>query len=99
MEAGPHTRDAPNHIQPARFFSCLFRPTETSTFHVAKPSPALCDRSAVVVTGRALGGGSSVNGMKVIFAVDTQTEVMGSSPYIYKGGSLRLRRLEKRIWE
>ena len=75
MEAGPHTRDAPNHIQPARFLSFL-RSTETLTFHEAKPSPALCDRSIKVATGRALGGGSSVNGMKVIFVVDSQTEVI-----------------------
>ena len=76
MEAGPHTRDAPNHIRPARCFT-LFRSTETFTFHEAKPSPDLCDRSIKVPTGRALGGGSSVNGMKVIFVVGAQTEVMG----------------------
>ena len=75
MEAGPHTRDAPNHIQPARWFS-LLDSTETFTFHEAKPSPYLCDRSVKVATGRALGGGSSVNGMKVICAIDAQTEVM-----------------------
>ena len=76
MEAGPHTRDEPNHIRPARWFS-LFHSTETFTFHEAKPSPYLCDRSVKVATGRALGGGSSVNGMKVIFVVDVQTEVLG----------------------
>jgi hypothetical protein len=43
---------------------------------VAKPSPALRDRSVVVPTGRALGGGSSVNCMKAIFVVTTQIEVM-----------------------
>ena len=63
VEAGPHTRDEPNHIQPGRYLGCLLRPTETFTFHVANPSPALCDRSVVVATGRALGGGSSVNCM------------------------------------
>ncbi|KAF8813022.1 alcohol oxidase [Phlegmacium glaucopus] len=61
VEAGPHTRDVPNHVQPARYLRCLLRPTETFTFHVAKPSPALSDRSVIVPTGRALGGGSSVN--------------------------------------
>jgi alcohol oxidase len=60
VEAGPHTRDEPNHIQPGRFYGCLFRP-ETFTLHQAKPSPALCDRAVVVPSGRALGGGSSVN--------------------------------------
>ena len=67
VEAGPHTRDEPNHIQPARCFRSLMRPTETFTFHVAKPSPALRDRSMVVPTGRALGGGSSVNCTKFIY--------------------------------
>ena len=38
VEAGPHTRDAPNHIQPARYFRNLVRPIETFTFHVAKPT-------------------------------------------------------------
>ena len=76
VEAGPHTRDEPNHIQPGRCLSSVLRPTETFTFHVAKPSPALCDRSVVVLTGRALGGGSSVNCMKAIFVINTQTEVM-----------------------
>ena len=44
---------------------------------MAKPSPSLCGRSAVVPTGRALGGGSSVNCMKAIlfFVINTQTEV------------------------
>ena len=57
--------------------SCLLRPTETFTFHVAEPSPALCDRSVAVPTGRALGGGSSVNCMKAFFLIDiTQTEAM-----------------------
>jgi alcohol oxidase len=78
VEAGPHTRDEPNHIQPGRYLSCLLRPTETFTFHEAKPSPALCDRSVVVTTGRALGGGSSVNCMKIIFVIinNNKTEVM-----------------------
>ena len=72
MEAGPYTRDAPNHIQPARWLS-LLHSTETFTFHEAKPSPDLCDRSVKVATlaGRALGGGSSVNSMNVIFVVDS----------------------------
>ena len=98
VEAGPHTRDEPNHVQPARCFRSLMRPTETFTFHVAKPSPALLDRSLVVPTGRALGGGSSVNCRKFIFVVDAQTEIVISC-LLHKGGSLRLRRLGKRIWE
>ena len=41
--------------------------TDTFSYHVAKPSPALSGRSAIVATGRGVGGGSSVNCMKVIF--------------------------------
>ena len=70
VEAGPHTREEPIHIQPARCFSGMAHPGETFTFHVAKPSPALHDRAPVVPTGRALGGGSNVNCMKVILMVD-----------------------------
>ena len=68
----------PNHIQPGRCFrshtgtgTC----TDTFSLHVAKPSPALCDRSVVVRAGRALGGGSSMNGMKTIFVINAQTDV------------------------
>ena len=66
MEAGPHTHNVPNHVQPARFFRSLAN-TDTFSYHVAKPSPALSGRSAIVATGRGVGGGSSVNCMKVIF--------------------------------
>jgi hypothetical protein len=78
IEAGPHTRDDPNHIQPGRYLSCLLRPTETFTFHVGKPSPAVCGRSLAVPTGRALGGGSSVNCMKAIFVINAQNWSYGS---------------------
>ncbi|KAF8150064.1 GMC oxidoreductase-domain-containing protein [Crassisporium funariophilum] len=61
LEAGPHTREVQEHIQPARYFSSLALPTETFTFHKAKPSDALLGRAAIVPSGRALGGGSSVN--------------------------------------
>ena len=74
------------------------RPTETFTFHVAKPSPALRDRSVVVPTARAFGGGSSVNCMENIFVVDDLTEIVISC-LLHKGGGLRLRRLGKRIWK
>ena len=74
------------------------RPTETFMFHVAKPSPALRDRSLVVPTGQALGGGSSVNCTKFIFVVDAQIDIVISC-LLHKGGSLRLRRLGKCIWE
>lgn len=61
VEAGAHTRDVPDHIQPARYFRCLTRPTESFTFHIGKPTPSLLNRSVIVPAGRALGGGSSVN--------------------------------------
>ena len=66
VEAGPHTLNERNHIQPGRFFRSLTC-KDTFSFHVAKPSPALCDRSVIVPTGRALGGGSSVNCMKTSY--------------------------------
>ena len=68
VEAGPHTHNLPNHIQPGRYFRNLAN-AETFSYHVAKPSPALCNRSAIVATGRAMGGGSSVNCMKAIFVI------------------------------
>ncbi|KAF8896175.1 hypothetical protein BD779DRAFT_1668010 [Infundibulicybe gibba] len=61
LEAGPHTREIQEHIQPGRYFSHLTLPGETFTFHKAKPSDALAGRSVVVPAGRCLGGGSSVN--------------------------------------
>ncbi|KAF8972163.1 GMC oxidoreductase-domain-containing protein [Flammula alnicola] len=61
VEAGPHTRELQDHIQPARYFASLALPKETYTFHKSKPSQALLGRSVIVPTGRALGGGSSVN--------------------------------------
>ena len=77
VEAGPHTHNVPNHIQPGRFFKNLPN-AEIFSYHVAKPSPALSDRSVVVPTGRALGGGSSVNCMKAVFVINImlKTEVM-----------------------
>ena len=75
VEAGPHTHNEPNHIQPGRYFRSITR-TEAFSFHVAKPSPALCDRSVIVPVGRALGGGSSVNCMKTIFVINAKTEVV-----------------------
>jgi alcohol oxidase len=67
VEAGPHTRDEPTFIQPGRYLRLRLCPAEIFTCHVAKPSPALRGRSAIVTSGRALGGGSSVNCMKIFF--------------------------------
>lgn len=58
-----HSRkvDEPNSIQPGRYLHLRLSPTEIFTSHVAKPSPALLGRSVIVTSGRALGGGSTVN--------------------------------------
>ena len=72
VEAGPHTREVPNHIQPGRCLPCFLRPTETFSFDVTKPSPALYDRPFIIPSGQAFGGGSSVNCMKVIFMIDVR---------------------------
>ena len=95
MEAGPHTRDELNHIQPARCVSNLIRGAKTFTFHVAKPSPALRDRSVTVGAGRALGGGSSVNCMIVIFMVGAQTEIVGIKLFITRGQRPRITTIGK----
>ncbi|KAF8164001.1 GMC oxidoreductase-domain-containing protein [Pholiota molesta] len=67
VEAGPHTREIQEHIQPARYFASLGLPAETFTFHKSNPSKALLGRSPIIPSGRAVGGGSSVN-----FAVYTR---------------------------
>ena len=77
MEAGPHTRNEPNFIQPGRYLRLRISPTEIFTSHVAKPSPALGGRSAIVTSGRALGGGSSVNCMKTIFLINLNAQTEG----------------------
>ena len=76
VEAGPHTRDEPNYIQPGRYLRLRVSPSEIFTSHVAKSSPALGGRSVIVTTGRVLGGGSSVNCMNFLFLILIQTESM-----------------------
>uniref|UniRef100_A0A0W0EUT2 Glucose-methanol-choline oxidoreductase N-terminal domain-containing protein n=1 Tax=Moniliophthora roreri TaxID=221103 RepID=A0A0W0EUT2_MONRR len=50
------------HVQPGRYFSNLaMTGQDLFTFHVGKPREALNGRSAIVPTGRCVGGGSSVN--------------------------------------
>ncbi|KJA14517.1 GMC oxidoreductase [Hypholoma sublateritium FD-334 SS-4] len=61
VEAGPHTREHHDHVQPARYFANLGLPKQTFTFHKGNPSPALLGRSPIVPAGRAVGGGSSIN--------------------------------------
>ncbi|KAF9267964.1 alcohol oxidase [Marasmius fiardii PR-910] len=61
LEAGPHVRDNPTHVQPGRFYSNLVAPGKTLTCLVANSSKALNGRSPIVLCGRCVGGGSSVN--------------------------------------
>ncbi|KAF9489441.1 alcohol oxidase [Pleurotus eryngii] len=63
IEQGPHTRDLPAHIHPARFVANLVPTSKVFTFHVAQPSDALLGRAPVIPAGRCVGGGSSVNFM------------------------------------
>lgn len=63
LEAGPHTKDKPDHIQPARFYRNFHLPGPTFTHHRSEPCEALGGRTIVVQSGRCLGGGSSVNFM------------------------------------
>src|SRR6266571_7365452 len=61
LEAGPHTRDVKQHVQPAKYLTHLVPNSRTVTFNQAKPSPSLLDRAPIVPCGHAVGGGSSVN--------------------------------------
>ncbi|EKM78832.1 hypothetical protein AGABI1DRAFT_114408 [Agaricus bisporus var. burnettii JB137-S8] len=61
LEAGPHSRNNQDHEQPARYYPTLVRCGETFTPHVPKANPKLNGRLASTVTGRCLGGGSTVN--------------------------------------
>ncbi|KAF9036276.1 alcohol oxidase-like protein [Panaeolus papilionaceus] len=64
IECGEHTLEVAQHVQPARFMSMLRGPTSTVFYrHVGKPSDSLEGRSPIVPSGRAMGGGSSVNWM------------------------------------
>ena len=82
VESGPHTRDEPTFIQPGRYLRLRLTPTEIFTCHEAKPSPALRGRSPVVTSGRALGGGSSVNCVKAPFLINAQTD-LGNQAVFY----------------
>ncbi|KAF9067454.1 GMC oxidoreductase-domain-containing protein [Rhodocollybia butyracea] len=62
IEAGPHSRDLHQHVQPARYLHSLGQ-GHTFSHHVGVPSQALGGRSAIIPSGRCLGGGSSVNFM------------------------------------
>jgi alcohol oxidase len=51
----------PRHVQPARFLKNLVPGSDVFTFNVGRPSKALFGRAPIVPSGRAVGGGSSVN--------------------------------------
>ncbi|KAE9390926.1 FAD/NAD(P)-binding domain-containing protein [Gymnopus androsaceus JB14] len=62
IEAGSHTEDLHNHVQPARYLNNLGQ-GHTFSHHNSIPSDALGGRSICVPTGCCLGGGSAVNFM------------------------------------
>ncbi|PPQ90241.1 hypothetical protein CVT25_013000 [Psilocybe cyanescens] len=61
LEAGPHTKDMIDHIQPGRFIRHIAPGSNTTTLHISKPSEAVGGRSVYVHTARCVGGGSAVN--------------------------------------
>ncbi|PFH48754.1 GMC oxidoreductase [Amanita thiersii Skay4041] len=61
IEAGPHIRDVPDHVQPALYFRNLARAADTFSLHLSQPSQSLGGRGVVVPSGRCLGGGSGIN--------------------------------------
>ncbi|EAU83180.1 alcohol oxidase AOX1 [Coprinopsis cinerea okayama7 len=67
LEAGPHSHNVPQHVQPARFIRNVQQPQlmdpKSICLHVAQPSEALLGRKIVMRQGSVLGGGSSVNFM------------------------------------
>ena len=82
VEEGPHTRDNPTFIQPGRYLRLRLAPSEIFTSHEAKPSHALRGRSPIVTSGRALGGGSSVNCAKTTLLITAQTD-LGNQAVVY----------------
>ncbi|KAF7312459.1 GMC-OxRdtase-N domain-containing protein [Mycena indigotica] len=60
IEAGKHSENVKNHIQPARYCN-NFRLGDSFTFHVAEPSASLDGRKSILASGKAVGGGSAVN--------------------------------------
>ncbi|KAF8955191.1 GMC oxidoreductase-domain-containing protein [Flammula alnicola] len=61
LEAGPHTKDMIDHIQPGRYIRHIAPGSNTTTLHVSKPSDAVGGRNIFVHTARCVGGGSAVN--------------------------------------
>ncbi|KAJ7698865.1 GMC oxidoreductase-domain-containing protein [Mycena metata] len=61
LERGPTTKDKKDHVQAGQYITHFAPTSKTIQFTVAKPSKYLAGRSAVVPSGRCLGGGSSIN--------------------------------------
>ena len=61
LEAGPHTKDKIDHVQPGQFIRHIAPGSNTTTLHVGKPSDAVGGRNISVHTARCVGGGSAVN--------------------------------------
>lgn len=61
VEAGPPTKNDPDHVQPGRFITHMAPDSKTMKFMVARPSEHLDGRVLIAPAGQCLGGGSSVN--------------------------------------
>ena len=61
IESGQHSRDVPSHVQPCRYVEHLAPNSTTLSSHVGKPSTHLNGRGPILVSGRGVGGGSTVN--------------------------------------
>ncbi|KAF8830663.1 hypothetical protein HHX47_DHR2000840 [Lentinula edodes] len=62
IEAGPHSFNLHNHVQPARYLNSLVQ-GHTVTVHNSVHNEALGGRSVSVPSGCCVGGGSAVNFM------------------------------------
>ncbi|KAJ4465377.1 GMC oxidoreductase-domain-containing protein [Lentinula edodes] len=62
IEAGPHSFNLHNHVQPARYLNSLVQ-GHTVTLHNSVHSEALGGRSVSIPSGCCVGGGSAVNFM------------------------------------
>ncbi|KAJ4481989.1 hypothetical protein J3R30DRAFT_3851336 [Lentinula aciculospora] len=61
IEAGPHTRNLNEYVQPAQSIRHIMHPGKSFTHHKAIPTEALCNKSISLLSASCLGGGSSVN--------------------------------------
>jgi hypothetical protein len=75
VEAGPHTQNDLQHIQPARFLTHITPSSTTATFMIANPEEELGGRQTIVPAGSCVGGGSSINCEELCFT-STSTEMM-----------------------